>query len=333
MKNNNEFLRTKPRDAKGEQLLSFMVKMVTMLAIFLGIWASTQTFCAIVNYDSAWVGDPFHVLRIGEFAFPLYNPFLIFYWTLAYFRRTQIHPYLYESFKIAGYVSAGAMAFYFLAEFIIIRAAAQNIFGTARWGNDKDLKKAGLLGFEGGMILGQTASAKVTAEYDMTKKSVILHLKKASRKIIQAGIYNTLLSAPTRSGKGVSCVVPTLQSYPGSVIVLDFKGENFDFTSGFRSRFGKVYRWEPTGDKGHHFNPMMEIRPGEDAFSDANLIADILTTPAEGGGNANSEHFRTGAKDFLTAVILHCLCSDWKNKSLPGLNLSLSSRQRQKPQR
>jgi type IV secretion system protein VirD4 len=63
---------------------------------------------------------------------------------------------------------------------------------------------------------------------------------------------------------------------------------------------------------------MMEIRPGEDAYSDANLIADILTTPASGGGNATSEHFQTGAKDFLTAVILHCLCSDWKNKSLPG---------------
>jgi len=69
---------------------------------------------------------------------------------------------------------------------------------------------------------------------------------------------------------------------------------------------------------------MMEIRPGEDAFSDANLIADILTTPASGGGNATSEHFQTGAKDFLTALILHCLCSDWKNKSLPGCREFLS---------
>jgi Lhr-like helicase len=42
----------------------------------------------------------------------------------------------------------------------------------------------------------------------------------ANRKTIQSGIYNTLLSAPTRSGKGVSSVIPTY-------IVLDFKGENF----------------------------------------------------------------------------------------------------------
>ena len=315
---NNEFLRGKPRDASGEQLLSFILKAATITAIFLGFWASTQKFCSIAGYDPGWVGEPFHVLRIGSFAYPLYQPFGIFYWALIYFRRAEIHPFIYEAFKTAGYVSASAIAFYFLAEFIIIKAAAQKIFGTARWGTKKDLEEAGLLGLEGGMILGQTASAKLKVKYSKKKQSMILRLKRPSKQIIQPGIYNTVLSAPTRSGKGVSSVIPTLLSYPGSVIVLDFKGENFDCTSGFRSKFGKVYRWEPTGDKGHHFNPMMEIRPGEDAFSDANLIADILTTPASGNGSAQSEHFQTGAKDFLTSLILHCLCSDWKNKSLPG---------------
>ena len=318
MSNNNEFLRGKPTDAKGEQLLSLALKGVTFTAIFFGIWASTQRFCTLVGHQSGWVGEPFFVLQIGNFIYPLYPPFAIFHWTLIYIRRTEIHPFLFEAFTIAGYTSVAAILFYFLAEFIIIRGAGQKIFGTARWGTVKDLKKAGLLGLSGGMIIGQLASAKVTALYNTQKQSVILHLKKPAQKIIQSGIYNTILSAPTRSGKGVSSVIPTLLSYNGSVIVLDFKGENFDYTSGFRSRFGKVYRWEPTGDKGHHFNPMMEIRPGEDAFSDANLIADILTTPASGGGNATSENFQTGAKDFLTALILHCLCSDWKNKSLPG---------------
>ena len=316
--NTNEFLRGKPRDASGEQLLSLVLKIVTITVIFFGIWASTQRFCSLVGYDPGWVGEPFAMLRIGNFTYPLYQPFHIFYWTLIYFRRVEIHPLLFQAIKISGYTSVCAIVFYFLAEFIIIKAAAQKIFGTARWGNNKDLQKAGLLGLEGGMILGQTASAKVRVKYSMEKQSVILHLKKSSKKIIQSGIYNTILSAPTRSGKGVSSVIPTLLSYPGSVIVLDFKGENFDYTSGFRSKFGKVYRWEPTGDKGHHFNPMMEIRSGEDAFSDANLIADILTTPAAGSASATSEHFQTGAKDFLTSLILHCLCSDWKNKSLPG---------------
>ena len=48
--------------------------------------------------------------------------------------------------------------------------------------------------------------------------------KEPTQKIIQHGIYNTILSAPTRSGKGVSSVITTLLPY-GDVIVLDFKGE------------------------------------------------------------------------------------------------------------
>ena len=315
----NEFLRGKPRDSKDEQGLNLLLTFITFAVIFLGIWAGTQRFSYLVGYQNGWVGEPFYILKIGEnFSFPLYKPWLIFFWTLIFFKRTEIHEILYNAYKIIGYTSVFAIAFYFMFEFIIMKNGLKNIFGTARWGNKRDLKKAGLLGKKGGMIIGQLVNAKVNAEYDLTKNFVLLHLIQAAQKIVQAGIYNTLLAAPTRTFKGVSCVIPTLLTYPGSVIVLDFKGENFNYTSGFRKQFGKVYRWEPTGDKGHHFNPMMEIRSGEDAFSDANLIADILTTPAEGGGNASSEHFRTGAKDFLTSVILHCLCSDWKDKSLPG---------------
>ncbi|MDR0730417.1 MAG: type IV secretory system conjugative DNA transfer family protein [Treponema sp.] len=314
----NEFLRGKPVDTSGERLLSLVFKVITLLICFTGVWISTQRFCYLVNYDPGWVGEPFLTIPLGKTGLPLYNPLRIFYWCLVYYKRLEIHPYLYGAVKIAGYVSFAAIVFYLFMEFILLRNRKQNIFGTARWATDKDLESAGLLGLKGGMILGQSNKAEVSAAYDTEKQSVVLHLKKPSRKIIQAGIYNTALAAPTRAGKGVSSGIPTMVSYSGSIIVLDFKGENFNLTSGFRSRFGKVYRWAPTGESGHLFNPMMEIRGGDDAFSDANLIADILTTPASGQSNASSEHFTTAARDFLTAVILHCLCSDWKNKSLPG---------------
>jgi len=320
----NEFLRGKPKDAKDEQGRMLFFKVLTFVIIFLGIWAATQRFAKIVDHDPGWVGKPFFTINIKDSQYPLYSPFLIIKWIFIYYKRTEIHPYILRSVKITAWVCGFAILFYFILEFLIMKNGLKNIFGTARWATKKDLKKAGVLQKKGGMILGQLNKAKVYAAYDNVKDAVILHLKKPARKIIQSGIYNTVLSAPTRSGKGVSCVIPTLLSYPGSIIVLDFKGENFNYTSGFRSKFGKVYRWEPTGEKGNHFNPMMEIRAGEDAFSDANLIADILTTPAEGGGNASSEHFRTGAKDFLTSVILHCLCSDWKDKSLPGCRKFLS---------
>jgi len=318
-KNGNEFLRGKPTDASGEQLLSFAFKAITFAIIIIGLQVAAQHFAKSVSYDPGWVGKPSYLFTLFGSEVKAYPFWKLFYWTLIHYKRTAVHPQLFSAWKITIYTSIAAIVFYLFLEFILIRSRKQNIFGTARWGTAKDLKKAGLLNYKGGMILGQLSGAKLDCTYDSEKDAVIMHLEKPTQKIIQSGIYNTLLSAPTRSGKGVSSVITTLLAYPGSVIILDFKGENFNYTSKFRSQFGKVYRWEPTGDKGHHFNPMEEIRGGEDAFSDANLIADILTTPASGGENATGEHFRTAAKSLLTAVILHCLtCPDWKNKSLPG---------------
>jgi type IV secretion system protein VirD4 len=316
----NEFLRGKPVDASGEQRLSFIFKILTFAIIIIGAQIATQYFCSLLRYEAGWVGSPDYVFRAAGREFRVYLFYKIFYWALTYIKRTEILPYTSAAMKIVVYTSIAAIMFYFFLEFVLIRNRKQNIFGTARWARTDDFKKAGLLGNAGGVVLGQLADAKLRCVYDPVKNSVVMRLIKPSRKLVQSGIYNTILTAPTRAGKGVSSVIPTLLNYPGSMIVLDFKGENFNLTSGFRARFGKVYRWEPTGEKGHRFNPMAEIRPGDDAFSDANLIADILTTPASGGGNASSEHFQNAAKDFLTAAILHCLCCpDWKDKSLAGV--------------
>ena len=54
------------------------------------------------------------------------------------------------------------------------------------------------------------------------------------------GPEHVLCFAPTRSGKGVGLVVPTLLTWPGSCIVHDIKGENFNLTSGFPAREGRV---------------------------------------------------------------------------------------------
>ena len=325
MSSKNEFLRGKPADASGKRVAGFFIKFLFVLIIAIGFQAAAQKFAHSVGYGPQIVGTPSFVVTLLGRPFPFYPFWNLFVWTLAYSRQGAIVDLLYPAWMTAVYVCfAGVFVLLFL-EFAIVGFKKQNIFGTARWATKKDLEKTGILQSKGGVILGQLADANIDYAYDDVKDSVVLHLQKTSRKIIQSGIYNTMLSAPTRSGKGVSSVIPSLMSYPGSVIVLDFKGENYNITSGYRAKFGKVYRWEPTGYKGHYFNPMMEIRPGENAFSDANLEADILTTPASGGGDAKSEHFQVGAKDFLTSLILHCLCCpDWKNKSFSGCREFLS---------
>jgi type IV secretion system protein VirD4 len=326
----NEFLRGKPVSGNREQLFAAVNKFMTFILLFIGMWAGTQRFAHITGYHSGYAGYPFYILPAGFFGmegYPLYYPWNILVYLLRYADNREVWPYLKGALPPWLGISFGAIVIYTAAAYLRgFGQAAEKLFGTARWAAVKDLKKEGLLTGEGGVVCGQLFDAVVEAKPDFRKGAVSLHLKKPSRIITQTGITNTILAAPTRSGKGVSSVIPTLLAYYGSVIVLDFKGENFYTTSGFRAAIGKVYRFAPVGENGHHFNPLMEIRGGKDAYGDANMFADILTTPEGGksGGDANSEHFRETGMEFLTGLILHCLCSDYPDKSLPGVRDFLS---------
>lgn len=87
------------------------------------------------------------------------------------------------------------------------------------------------------------------------------------------------VAAPTRSGKGISIVIPNLLNYPESVVVFDVKSENFDITSGFRSKYTEVYRFSPTAldYRSHCYNPMDYVRRDPlHVVSDIQNIAKIL---------------------------------------------------------
>ena len=104
-------------------------------------------------------------------------------------------------------------------------------YGSARWAHQLEIRGAGLLPGRDGVILGQ-----VRGQY-----------------LRHDGPEHVLCFAPTRSGKGVGLVVPTLLTWPGSCIVHDIKGENWTLTSGFRARHrpGAVVR----------SNQFRELRP------------------------------------------------------------------------
>ena len=134
--------------------------------------------------------------------------------------------------------------------------------------------------------------------------------------------------APSRSGKGVSTVIPSLLSWPGSVIVFDPKAENWHITAGFRQCFSHTLRFSPVIKDSVHFNILAEVRPGENAVRDAEIIADILTAPQDESAakGENQQHFIDTAKNLLTGAILHVLSSpEIRNKSLGGVLDFLSS--------
>jgi type IV secretion system protein VirD4 len=84
-----------------------------------------------------------------------------------------------------------------------------------------------------------------------------------------------MLSAPTRSGKGVGVVIPNLLNWPDSVVVLDIKGENYDVTAGYRAEHRQaVYAFSPFDEaaRSHRWNPLTAVRT-----SPLHRVGDLLT--------------------------------------------------------
>ena len=120
--------------------------------------------------------------------------------------------------------------------------------------------------------------------------------------------------AGSRAGKGVSTIIPNLLLYPGSILVIDPKGENARITARYREmgsrtdrswRDQRVFVLDPFGRSGHptsSFNPLDMINPeSDDAVDDAALIADGLVIPATGEGR----HWSDSARNFLRGLILY----------------------------
>ncbi|UVT19657.1 MAG: type IV secretory system conjugative DNA transfer family protein [Nitrospira sp.] len=110
------------------------------------------------------------------------------------------------------------------------------LHGEARFASHGEIQHAGLYG-ERGLIIG----------------------KVGRRYLVYGGQEFVLLAAPTRSGKGVSIVLPNLLNYDDSVVVLDIKMENFAYTSKFRQAHGhQVFLFNPFGADGqtHRWNPL-----------------------------------------------------------------------------
>lgn len=75
------------------------------------------------------------------------------------------------------------------------------------------------------------------------------------------GYEFALLAAPTRSGKGVSFVIPNLLTFQDSAVVLDIKGENYNLTSEFRRKYlgQQVFYFNPFSENTHRWNPLSYV--------------------------------------------------------------------------
>jgi type IV secretion system protein VirD4 len=319
--NGNEFLRRKP--GKRKIRFDFISLSFPVLAILVGLLLFAQTYAGSVGYDKNLSGRPLFLSpsplpfsgplmeQDGKKGYPYYNGALCFLYILSHpFEKGVQHAFYRGLFPLSLSVIFAAFLFFILSFLRLRGPGAENLYGSARWGKEKDLRKFGLSEKEG-VILAEEASAKVGFTVNPENSSVSLRLEREAPFVCHAGGTNTLMIAPTRSGKGVSSVIPTCLSYPQSMIIYDPKGELWEATAGFRSQFSHCLKFSPLSHDTIRFNPLLEVDRGERAFADIGLILSIIFQDSSGakGGDDNAAFFRDSARDFLQGFILHVLTS------------------------
>lgn len=157
--------------------------------------------------------------------------------------------------------------------------------GKDRWASRRDMKRAGLLTGQG-TVLGHAMGRYLT--YD--------------------GPEHQLVSGASRSGKGVGHVIPTLLNWNGSVLAYDVKSELWDITAGFRARRGYCAFFNPTRPDSVRFNPLFEIRKGDNEVRDTQNLVEMLVNPT--GAKASMDIWDQQASQFLVALILHVLYTE-----------------------
>ena len=135
------------------------------------------------------------------------------------------------------------------------------------------------------------------------------------------GPEHILAFAPTRSGKGVGLVVPTLLTWTESVVVHDIKGENWQLTAGWRKQFSHCILFNPTDIRSARYNPLLEVRKGPNEVRDVQNIADILVDPE--GALERRSHWEKTSHALLVGAILHVLYAE-KEKTLARVASFLS---------
>ncbi|HEV7252092.1 MAG TPA: conjugal transfer protein TraG [Mesorhizobium sp.] len=270
--------------------------LVVLMIIVATNWGATQWIAWRLAYQSQ-LGEPWTVL----WSLPLYPPPAWTWWW--YFFDAYAPKVFYEG---AGIAASGGFASIAVAIAMSVWRAREarevTTYGSARWATEREVRRAGLLG-DDGVVLGRYA------------RSYLRH----------DGPEHVLCFAPTRSGKGVGLVIPTLLTWPGSVIVHDIKGENWTLTAGWRARFGRVLRFDPTDAGSDAYNPLLEVRRGPWEVRDVQNIADILVDPE--GALEKRNHWEKTSHALLVGAILHVLYAE-ADKTLAGVAAFLSDPRR-----
>lgn len=163
------------------------------------------------------------------------------------------------------------------------------------------------------------------------KTGVVLGLNPYTKKLmLHDGPEHILLMAPTRSGKGVSTIIPTGCIWNHSMFFFDPKGELWQLTANYRKKVlgQKVLKFEPLCLDGSsaRWNPFAEINIRTFAeFKDAQSIVNILVKPDGDTGGGKDPFWDDAASELLACCILHLMYAHEREKlQIPCLSDMMS---------
>lgn len=283
-----------------------LIGAVALIVFLLGVNSVCTQFVA-----SKFAYHP----ALGEAIFShFYLPWAWWQWLFKFYRSAP-NAFTYAFIMFAGGVLIGMLAFVLGVGFKTrSNRKHEGVHGTAHFATYPEIQETGLLPQEGEKGQGVYCGA-----YDDPRTGRTYYLR-------HDGPEHVLALAPTRSGKGVGLVVPTLLSWPHSVFVLDRKGENYAMTAGWRRKEAGniILRFDPAEpDSGCSWNALAEIRfQTRYQVSDTQNIA-LMVIDDDGKGIAG-DHFRSAAYELLVGLILHALYKSLdmpaETRRLPGLN-------------
>ena len=270
--------------------------LVIFAIVLAGVWSATQWAAAMLGHQpqlgAAW---------FDFFGAPVYRPWQIFAW---WYHFDAYAPHVFD--RAGALAAASGLAGCGAAIIGSLWRARQGrlvtTYGSARWAPASEIGRAGLTG-NAGVFLGRLGR----------------------RYLRHNGPEHVMAFAPTRSGKGVGLVVPTLLSWTGSAVIHDIKGENWQLTAGWRARFSHALLFNPTDPRSAHYNPLIEVRRGAHEVRDVQNIADILVDPE--GALERRSHWEKTSHSLLVGAILHILYAE-EEKTLARVATFLSDPQR-----
>ncbi len=277
--------KTRSKSSRAITILVLLLLFIWSCIIFFGV---TWNIASLYDFHPA-LGKIITIDIGNVIEFSVYSPVSVFGWPSELWSDPEV-----ENILRKGMMYLVLPPVFIFMLIVMARqdyGAIKDLHGSAKWASRKEIEDMGYFGGKGVYVGGWWD--------DSRKRQFYLR---------HDGAEHVLCFAPTRSGKGVGLILPTLLSWEHSCVVLDIKGENWALTSGFRKSQGHtVLKFDPSDytKRSARFNPLEEIRMhSERAISDIQQVAAMVLDP-EGKGLV--DYWEKAAFGFFGGVILHTM--------------------------